>query len=78
MQLFTIPSFYAHALNGFLLLLAVVLILQYQSQITKMDLYKKLCIVLLLSIAVGIHGQTHLGLELGYQYNPFDLLWGKR
>lgn len=30
-------------------------------------------IFLILSIAVGVHGLSHLGLEAVYGYNPFEL-----
>jgi hypothetical protein len=35
-----------------------------------MSAEKKIYIVLLFSIASGVHGLSHLGLENLYQYNP--------
>ena len=35
-----------------------------------MSAEKKIYVVLLFSIAAGVHGLSHLGLENLYQYNP--------
>ena len=41
---------------------------------TKMDNNKIVCATLLLSIAIGIHGLSHLGLEMHYGYNPLKII----
>jgi hypothetical protein len=63
------PSLYAHVLNGLFLLFAFILLLQYGSRKSD-DYYKMLIIYLLFSIAIGIHGLSHFGLEIVYNYNP--------
>ena len=63
------PSLYAHVLNGLFLLFAFILLLQYGSRKTN-DYYKMLIIYLLFSIAIGIHGLSHFGLEIVHNYNP--------
>jgi hypothetical protein len=63
-MIFSKPSFYAHLLNGILLFIAFILALNNS---------KQTILVLGFSIAVGIHGLTHLGLELFYGYNPLGL-----
>jgi hypothetical protein len=65
------PSLYAHVLNGLFLLFAFILLLQYGSRKTN-DYYKMLIIYLLFSIAIGIHGLSHFGLEIVYGYNPLQ------
>ena len=62
------PSLYAHVLNGLFLLFAFILLLQYSSNKTD-NYYKQLVIYLLFSIAIGIHGLSHFGLEVVYNYN---------
>ena len=69
------PSFYAHILNGLLLFLACILIYTNYSKIINLDFYKLISIILLLSLSIGIHGLSHLGLEKGYGYNPMSMLF---
>lgn len=68
-----IPSLYAHIINGILLLVAFILLLKNYNSIKNIDKYKLIVLVLLFSIAAGIHGLSHLGLEKGYGYNPLQL-----
>ena len=63
------PSFYAHVFGGVSALVAIVLILMYGSGFS---LRERILFLLALSIAVGIHGISHQGLELAYGYYP----WG--
>lgn len=69
-HIFLIPSFYAHVLNGLLLLFICILLYKYYPKIVALDPYKIIIIMLLLSMSVGIHSLSHLGLEYGYGYNP--------
>jgi tetrahydromethanopterin S-methyltransferase subunit E len=64
------PSFYAHIINGLLMLAAFVLLYKNYSKITKLEPYKLILLTLILSICVGVHGLSHLGLETIYNYNP--------
>jgi hypothetical protein len=64
------PSILAHTLNGALFILAFILIYSYYSSINKLS---SIIIVLLLSIAVGVHGLSHLGLEYVYGYSPYSI-----
>jgi hypothetical protein len=65
------PSLYAHVLNGLLLLFAFILLLQYNKT---EQYYRTLKIYLLFSIAVGVHGLSHFGLEFLYNYNSLQTL----
>jgi len=69
-KIFYNPSFYVHIVNGFLLLLAIILFIIYYKKITIIEPYKLIILILIFSIAVGIHGLSHLGLEKSYNYNP--------
>ena len=68
------PSFYAHVLNGILLLVAIILIFKNYSSIKKIDNYKIIIMILLFSIASGVHSISHLSLEKGYDYNPLQIV----
>jgi hypothetical protein len=63
-----LPSLYAHVMNGILLLVAFILLLQNYRSIKNMDKYRVILLVLLFSIATGVHGLSHLGLEKNYGY----------
>jgi hypothetical protein len=67
------PSFYAHIINGLLLLVAFVLLLKNYSKISNLEPFKKIILALFFSIGIGIHGLSHLGLEKIYHYNPINL-----
>jgi len=61
----------AHALNGLLMLAAVVIAYMNFRVLYKLDPYKKVMILLVFSVAIGIHALSHLGLESVYGLNPF-------
>jgi len=63
------PSFYAHIFNALFLVLAFVFFFVNYSKITSVQMIKTF---LLFSIAIGIHGLSHLGLEAVYYYNPIQ------
>lgn len=64
------PSFYAHALQGLLLLFLAVYMFQHFNLIKNLDTFKKIFLLLLLAIVIGIHSLSHLGLEYVYHFNP--------
>ena len=68
------PSFYAHVLNGVLLFVAIILMCLYFSQIKKLNTYQMVILLLVFSLAVGIHGISHLGMEYIYGYNPIKMI----
>ena len=75
MRMYYTTSFYAHALMAFLLFVAFLLLITHFSKIKKIDSYKKIILILLFSIAIGIHGISHLGLEAVYNYNPMHVFF---
>jgi hypothetical protein len=68
------PSFYAHVLNGILLFIALIIMVLNYSRLTRLEAYpgRTAYLILLLSIAVGVHGISHLGLEYVYGFNPMN------
>ena len=72
----TAPSFYAHIINGVLLLAAIVYAFIHSSKLMVMDSHHTLFMILLFGIAIGVHGLSHLGLENSYGFNPLRLLRG--
>lgn len=68
----TKPSFYAAALNGFLILFLVIYIYNNYNAITRFDTYQMVMLIAVLTIVSGIHALIHLGLESVYNYNPIE------
>jgi hypothetical protein len=72
-KVFTIPSVMTHMLNGGLLLVAAVLAVINYRVIVRLPVLQMITLVLVLSIAVGVHGLSHAGLESAYGYNPLKM-----
>jgi len=68
------PSFLAHIGNALFLLLAAFLFFKHYALIKKTNGLMLVALALLASIAIGIHGLSHLGLERQYNYNPLITL----
>jgi hypothetical protein len=43
------------------------------TKIVNLEPYKKIILTLFFSICIGIHGLSHLGLEMNYNYNPLTM-----
>lgn len=69
-NIFYAPSFYSHILNSFFMVLAMVILYKNYASISIRTPYQLVTLVLLISIAVGIHGISHLGLEKIYDFYP--------
>ncbi len=68
------PSIYAHIMNGLLIFAALIVLYTSYSKISNLEPYKRIILVLLFSISIGLHGISHLGLEKVYGYNPISIL----
>jgi len=73
-----IPSMYAHTISGGILIAGIIYLALYISKIISRDPYQIVILILLFSIAMGIHGISHMGLESVYNYNPLSLFTGKQ
>ena len=71
-NIFTKPSFYAHAINGLTILIVIILIFTNFNRLKKMDIYNIITLVISFGVLIGIHGLLHLGLETQYNYNPLE------
>lgn len=72
-KIYEAPSIYAHIMNGILLFISVILIYRNYSTISRIAASEKVKLVLLFSLAVGLHGLSHLGLEYVYKFNPLKM-----
>lgn len=63
----------AHMLNGLSLLVALVFVIVSYSKLRTLDPYHILVLILLGSVAIGVHGLSHAALERQYRYIPFNL-----
>ena len=69
-----IPSVYAHVLSGVVLAVGVLYLVLNMTKIVLKDPYQIVLLILLVSIALGVHGLSHAKLESAYNYNPLALL----
>ena len=69
-ELYQAPSIYAHMMNAIFLFISVILIYMNYSTISRLAASEKVKLVLLFSLAIGLHGLSHLGLEYIYKFNP--------
>jgi len=67
------PSFYAHVLGGVLGLIVLMKILLNFRKVQMLGLYEHLILLLALSIAAGVHGISHQGMEVLYGYYPLGV-----
>ena len=65
------PSLNSLFFTGILLLFILVNIVQHFKEITKFRLYEKVTFLCLLTVAIGVHGLIHLGVENSYGFNPY-------
>jgi hypothetical protein len=72
------PSVYGHSIGGGLVLLALAVGLFNMSAIRRLQPHKLIVIILLLSLAVSVHGISHIGMETVYKYNPWKLITGDK
>ena len=65
------PSLNSLFVTGFLLLFILFIFISNYKQFMRFDFYRKIHILSLLVIAIGVHGLVHLGLESVYGFNPY-------
>ncbi len=53
------PYGYAHILNGVLLFTTVIFVIWNVANLQNIDIYQKITLLVLLSIAFGVHGISH-------------------
>ena len=65
------PSLNSLFITGILILFIFVIFITNYKQIIKLDYYRKITILSLITIAIGVHGLIHLGTETVYGFNPY-------
>ena len=71
-KVITKPSYWASFMQGILFLVFLWIIIISWKEVSKMELYKIIVILLLLAIGIGIHSLSHLGLEYVYHWNVLE------
>jgi hypothetical protein len=66
------PSFIGHIMNGLLLFFALWMFYNNWNTIDKTNI---IIIIILLSIAIGIHSILHHCEEIYYDFNPLENKW---
>jgi hypothetical protein len=69
------PSLNSLFLTGVILLFMFYVIITNFKPFMRLDYYRKLQILSLITIAIGVHGLIHLGVETVYGFNPYKLLF---
>ncbi len=70
----TKPSFYALLLTGVISFIVILILLTNFSSMMKLGPNKKIAVLSLAGLTIGIHGLLHLGMESLYNYNPMERL----
>ena len=71
------PSVYVHIISGVIVLTGIIYVALYIKKFNTLDYYQMLVLTLLFSIAIGVHGMSHMGLEVLYGYNPYSQITGE-
>ena len=66
------PSVNALFVTGFLLLAIFITVFNNYKRIINLNYYQKIILLSTLTIAIGIHGLIHLGVEHEYNLNPYN------
>ena len=67
------PSLNTLFVTGFLLLFILFIFVKNYTRITNLNFYQKIILLSILTIAIGVHGLIHLGVEVQYNFNPYKL-----
>jgi len=64
--IFYSPAFYAHCISGLLLAYAIFMLYKHFAKVKKAEPYDIIAMILSFSLVFGLHGLSHLGLEMKY------------
>lgn len=68
------PSFFSLFFTGIFCFIILIIFLSNLKQFNKLKFNEKIILLSIISIALGIHGLIHLGLEIFYGFNPLQLI----
>jgi hypothetical protein len=66
------PSLNSLFITGLLLLCVLIVFINNYKRIINLNYYQKIILLSTLTIAIGIHGLIHLGVEKEYNFNPYN------
>ena len=66
------PSLNALFITGLLLLWILIVFINNYKHISNLNYYQKIMLLSTVTIAIGIHGLIHLGVEMQYNFNPYN------
>jgi hypothetical protein len=66
------PSLNSLFITGLLLLCILITFIKNFNQISNLNYYQKIMLLSTITIAIGIHGLIHLGVEMQYNFNPYN------
>jgi len=58
--------------TGILMLFIFIIFIANFRQFLKLNYYQKILLLSVMTIAIGVHGLIHLGVEVNYGFNPFN------
>jgi len=65
------PSLNSLFITGLLILAIFIIIITDMNKVMKFNNYQKIMLLSIITIAIGIHGLIHLGVETAYNFNPY-------
>lgn len=66
------PSMNGLLFSGLILLIILIIFSKNYSKFIKLNYYKQISLLSLVSLAFGIHSILHLGAESVYGFNPYN------
>ena len=66
------PSLNSLILTGIIILSVFFIFIKNFRPFLKLPYYDKLILLCSMSIAIGMHGMVHLGVETNYGFNPYN------
>ena len=71
-NIFVAPSLSALFVTGLFLLWILITFINNYKRISNLNYYQKTMLLSTVTIAIGIHGLIHLGVEGQYNFNPYN------
>ena len=71
-NIFIAPSLNSLFITGLLLLCILITFIKNFNRICNLNYYQKIILLSTITIAIGIHGLIHLGVEMQYNFNPYN------
>jgi hypothetical protein len=76
-EIFVAPSVNSLFFTGILLLLIFVTFLSNFKKIIALPYYQKIMLLSAITVAIGVHGLIHLGVEVNYNINPYNWFYNR-